>query len=157
MPTRDLMPPDEQARILAEHARAPRKKGLLPDVRHIGTRDLDGFSVLKMQVLMNDQTFTDVRWDGTGTKVFVASASILASWLSGKTIEDYNKLLELWEKMLAQVEVVEQAPFLGEVRALEYVIRNRPDRVREIQLAWTAVAQLIQGRAGVRAPSAAAA
>jgi NifU-like protein involved in Fe-S cluster formation len=157
MPMRDLMPPEEQARILSDHARAPRKKGLLPEVRHMGTRDLDGFSVLKMQVLMKDQTFEDVRWDGSGTKVFVASASILSSWLAGKTIEDYNKLLELWEKMLAQVEVVEQAAFLGDVRALEYVIRNRPDRVREIQLAWTAVAQLIEGRAGVRPPTAAAA
>lgn len=150
MVARDLMPPEEQARILAEHARKPRNKGLLPGVRHIGNRDLDGFSTLRMQAVVDGDTFKSVRWDGEGTKVFLASASILSAWLEGKTKEDYNKLLDLWEKMLEQTEVVDHAPFLGEVRALEYVIRNRRDRVREIELPWKTLARVIDGVPGIK-------
>ncbi len=120
----------------------------------IGTRDLDGFSVLKMQVVVKGDLIEDVRWEGEGTKVFLASASILSSWLAGKKVEDYNKLLDLWDKMLTEVEVVDHAPYLGDVRALEYVIRNRRDRIREIALPWTAVARLMGGVTGARPPAA---
>ncbi|HEV8323761.1 MAG TPA: hypothetical protein VG389_19235 [Myxococcota bacterium] len=150
MPARDLMPPDEQSRILQHHARNPQQKGLLPGVRFIGVRDLEGVSHLDVQAVVEGERFGEVRWDGDGTKVFVASASILCTWLKGRSFQDHDKLMELWEKMLDETEVVDHAAFLGDVRALEYVIRLRKDRVREIELPWRALARLLSGVKGLR-------
>ncbi|OGJ59224.1 hypothetical protein A2635_03675 [Candidatus Peribacteria bacterium RIFCSPHIGHO2_01_FULL_51_9] len=78
---------DLYADNILEHYRSPRdkKKLLSPTIEHGEVNPACG-DVLTLQLTIDDDTITDLGWNGTGCAISQAAMSLLAEDLKGKTI-----------------------------------------------------------------------
>jgi nitrogen fixation NifU-like protein len=81
-----------QERIV-DHFRRPRRQGVLvqPDLSAELDNPVCG-DVVRFDVLLVDGKVTDARWSGRGCVLCVASASMLAEALQGKTVQEMQAL-----------------------------------------------------------------
>ncbi len=75
--------------IVLDHYRSPRNRGELPPPKKSArvSNPLCG-DVLAMDVYVRDGVVQDVRFDGDGCAISVASASLLTEYAKGKSVSD---------------------------------------------------------------------
>ncbi|MGH8274931.1 MAG: Fe-S cluster assembly sulfur transfer protein SufU [Gammaproteobacteria bacterium] len=121
--------------IIIDHNKSPRNFGELPPPR----READGYNPLcgdrlSVYVTLDDECITDVRFNGSGCAISVASASLMTEALKGKTVTEANALFNRMHALLTGAETSDDAE-LGKLEALEGV-RAYPSRVKCATLAW---------------------
>ncbi|HWR82369.1 MAG TPA: SUF system NifU family Fe-S cluster assembly protein [Candidatus Deferrimicrobium sp.] len=121
--------------IIMDHYRSPRGRKPLEraDVTSDGSNPSCGDEI-QLEVELNDDTVKDVHVDCRGCAISVASGSMLAEVIKGKSLAEARRIAEHVRKML-RGESIEMADDLSDLTALQGV-RNFPVRVKCALLAW---------------------
>lgn len=131
--------------IIVDHYQRPRCQGTLTEAthRHHGLNPLCGDEV-EFQLRVADGKVAEVRFQGSGCSISLASASMLAEQLQGKSLEEISALntrFKQWIKDRAAEECPEE---LGDFAALSGV-RSYPVRVKCALLPFATVQQALEG------------
>lgn len=121
--------------VILDHYKKPRNKGaveraVLKKHLHNPTCGDD----IEVQVeLGDDGKITDVKWNGRGCSISMASASMMSVALKGRTLAEAQALMQSFYSMI-QGESGNFKP-LGEIQALSGVSKF-PVRIKCATLAW---------------------
>ena len=131
---------DMYREIILDHFRSPRGKKPLEN----STIESDGMNPscgdeITLQVEMDNDVLKDVHVNCRGCAISVASGSMLAESVKGKSFEEVEKLAESVRKML-KGETTEIPDEFGDLDALKGV-RQFPVRVKCALLAWVTLVE----------------
>jgi nitrogen fixation NifU-like protein len=121
--------------IILDHYRRPRNRGKVDpaDLKAKENNPLCGDEI-EVTAKLVDGKIADLKFDGHGCSISLASASIMTQKLIGKTLTDAEAFIESFQKMMRG-----DIPFggreLGDLKALEGVLKF-PVRVKCATLAW---------------------
>jgi nitrogen fixation NifU-like protein len=122
--------------VIVDHNRQPRNFGKLEpsDAHADGYNPLCG-DRLTMYVKLDGDRIADVKFDGAGCAISVASASLLTEAVKGKTRGEVNALYRDVHDLLTKQETQADLAKLGKLAALSGV-REFPARVKCASLCW---------------------
>lgn len=124
--------------VILDHRRNPRNFGTLDDADRIidGVNPLCG-DKLKLFIRLDNDRIDDIRFQGSGCAISVASTSLMTERVKGTTI---NEALELQQSIhsLLTAETPSDETELGKLAALSGV-RAFPSRVKCAALSWHAL------------------
>ena len=128
--------------VILDHNRRPRNFGNLDSA----DASVEGFNPmcgdhLTLRLKLNDDTISDIRFEGQGCAISTASASLMTEAVKGKRREEALELFERVHQLLTDDAAPEPSE-LGKLAALSGV-REYPARVKCASLCWhTLVAAL---------------
>lgn len=135
--------------LILDHSRKPRNFGKLPDATHTaeGINPLCG-DKLRLYLQLDEQdVVTNVRFEGSGCAISVASASLLTEAVKGQPKRTALSLFETVTRRLTSDNPVSTPGIeLGKMRALDGV-REFPARIKCATLAWHALHAAFEARA----------
>ncbi len=116
--------------IIVDHNRSPRNFGPLEGAN----RKAEGFNPLcgdqlTVYLKLEGDTIEDVRFEGQGCAISVASASLMTEQLKGMRVDDFRDLFGGVHAMLTDEQPPADSGRLGKLAALEGV-REFPSRVK---------------------------
>jgi nitrogen fixation NifU-like protein len=122
--------------LIVDHARAPRNFGKLAEANH----SKEGYNPLcgdKVTVYLkeHDNVIIDVRFEGCGCAISMASASLMTDALKGKKYAEADLLFAAFHKMVTGQTQEINALCAGKLAALAGVAEY-PSRVKCATLAW---------------------
>ncbi|WP_116808545.1 Fe-S cluster assembly sulfur transfer protein SufU [Steroidobacter cummioxidans] len=122
--------------VIVDHNRHPRNFGKLDpaDVHADGHNPLCG-DRLTMYANLKGEHLTDVKFEGAGCAISVASASLLTEAVKGKTKSEVKELFDDVHALLTQHDASVDPAKLGKLAALSGV-REFPARVKCASLCW---------------------
>lgn len=120
--------------MIIDHGRDPRNVGDLPGANH----HKEGFNPLcgdqiTLHVIENNGVIVDLRFEGSGCAISVASASLMTEALKGKTVAEFNELFSEFHALVTKG--VANHEKLGKLTVLGGVYEF-PARVKCASLAW---------------------
>jgi nitrogen fixation NifU-like protein len=126
--------------VIFEHNKNPRNYGVLADYnRHaVGHNPLCGDQLTVYLIVDENNTVEDVKFEGSGCAISMASASLMTQTLKGKTKEEAEQIFQAFHDVCMKEREVEDAPELGKLAVLTGV-RDFPSRVKCATLAWHTV------------------
>jgi nitrogen fixation NifU-like protein len=139
------VPLDEIYRdVVLDHYRSPRGRKQLesPDARAEGKNPLCGDEI-EIELIWDGDTIKDVAVRGHGCSISVASGSMLAELLPGKTRQEAEKLMDAFKSMM-HGEALPDGIDIGDLDALEGVSKF-PVRIKCALLAWTTLKDALEG------------
>jgi nitrogen fixation NifU-like protein len=124
--------------VILDHRRNPRNFGTLDDADRIveGVNPLCG-DKLRLYIRLDDGKIDDIRFQGTGCAISVASTSLMTERVKGTRIEEALALQESVHSLLTSESTSDEAS-LGKLAALSGV-REFPSRVKCAALSWHAL------------------
>jgi nitrogen fixation NifU-like protein len=131
--------------IIMEHYRYPRghKEIAKPDLANQGHNPVCG-DVAEIKLTLNGDRIEDISVNCVGCAISVASGSMLADMIEGKTVSDVKKIAAV-VRALIKGEEIDTDMDLGDLEALEGV-RNFPVRIKCALLSWTTLVDAIEAR-----------
>ncbi len=141
-----MVPLDEIYRdVVLDHYRSPRGRAPLdaPDTRAEGTNPLCGDEVT-LELKFAGDRIAEVAVKGRGCSISVASGSMLADMLPGKTRAEATQILSAFRSLMHGQKPADGLD-LGDLEALEGV-KKFPVRVKCALLAWTTLEEALAGR-----------
>jgi nitrogen fixation NifU-like protein len=122
--------------VIVDHNRNPRNFGKLDpaDAHADGHNPLCG-DRLTMYVNLDNDRVSDVKFEGAGCAISVASASLLTEAVRGKSRAEVKALFDEVHALLTQQDAVADLAKLGKLAALSGV-REFPARVKCASLCW---------------------
>lgn len=141
MDTRDLY-----RDVILDHNRSPRNFGRLEpaDAAAVGHNPLCGDS-LSLTLRVTGDTLSEIRFNGQGCAISVASASMMSEAVTGKSLADVATLYHDVHALLTDGQQAPQRP-LGKLMALAGV-REFPARVKCASLCWHTLNAALEQRA----------
>jgi len=137
MPTENKALGDLYTEVIGEHSRSPENKGELAaaTVRERGHNPSCGDEIT-LELQIENGIIKDAAFTGVGCAISQASTDIMIDLMRGKTVEEAQRLAELFTSMIKR-EVTDDAALeeLDEAIALKN-ISNMPARVKCAVLAW---------------------
>lgn len=124
--------------VILEHSKKPENKGILEN--HSGEFELFNPSCgdrIRIQFLLEDGQISDLRFNGEGCAISVASASIMTGLLKGRSVDEARKLIALFYELVKGNED-EEYDSLKEAVYLKGVSKF-PTRIRCATLSWHAI------------------
>lgn len=120
--------------IIVDHGREPRNFGALSNANHCqtGHNPLCG-DQLVLYVMEHNGVILDLRFEGMGCAISVASASLMIEAVKGKTFSEAEKIFENFHYLVTQGK--EPKNDLGKLAAFGGVAKF-PMRVKCATLAW---------------------
>jgi nitrogen fixation NifU-like protein len=121
--------------VIVDHNRKPRNFGRLDpaDAQAEGFNPLCG-DRLQLSVKLDGQRIADLRFEGKGCAISVASASLMTEALKGRTLEEAQQYFDSVHALLTTGDATPSLP-LGKLAALSGV-REFPARVKCASLCW---------------------
>ncbi|HVP07854.1 MAG TPA: SUF system NifU family Fe-S cluster assembly protein [Candidatus Acidoferrum sp.] len=131
---------DMYREIILDHYRSPRGKKPVAhaDISSEGQNPSCGDEI-ELQVEMNDGVLKDVHVACKGCAISVASGSMLAETVKGKSFDEVKRIAEVVKKML-KGEPTQIPDDLGDLDALQGV-RQFPVRIKCALLAWVTLVE----------------
>jgi nitrogen fixation NifU-like protein len=122
--------------IIVDHNRQPRNFGKIEDAdaQADGHNPLCGDKLTVYLTLAGDR-ISDVRFDGSGCAISIASASLLTEAVRGKTVAEVENLFHEIHDVLTHHDAPVNLDSLGKLAALTGV-RDFPARVKCATLCW---------------------
>ncbi len=141
MDTRDLY-----RDVILDHNRSPRNFGRLEpaDAAAVGHNPLCGDS-LSLTLRITDGKLSELRFNGQGCAISVASASLMSEAVTGKSLADVTTLYNDVHALLTDGQRAPQRP-LGKLMALSGVVQF-PARVKCASLCWHTLNAALEQRA----------
>ena len=137
MPIENTALGDLYTEVIGEHSRSPENKGELAaaTVRERGHNPSCGDEIT-LELQIEGDIIKDAAFTGVGCAISQASTDIMIDLMRGKTVEEAQRLAELFTSMIKR-EVTDDAALeeLDEAIALKN-ISNMPARVKCAVLAW---------------------
>ena len=145
MPTENTALGDLYTEVIGEHSRSPENKGELAaaTVRERGHNPSCGDEIT-LELQIENGIIKDAAFTGVGCAISQASTDIMIDLMRGKTVEEAQRLAELFTSMIKR-EVTDDAALeeLDEAIALKN-ISNMPARVKCAVLAWHTLEDVIK-------------
>lgn len=134
--------------VILDHSRRPRNFGELPDatVRVHGDNPACGDEIHLAVKFNANGGLEDIKFTGHGCAISQASASLMTMKLKGKSREEVTEMLRAFHNLVTN-ESGDAPKALGDLRVMRGV-RKFPQRVKCAMLAWRAVQQAFDQRAG---------
>ena len=146
MPTENTALGDLYTEVIGEHSRSPENKGELAaaTVRERGHNPSCGDEIT-LELLIEGDIIKDAAFTGVGCAISQASTDIMIDLMRGKTVEEAQRLAQLFTSMIKR-EVTDDAALeeLDEAIALKN-ISNMPARVKCAVLAWHTLEDVLKG------------
>jgi nitrogen fixation NifU-like protein len=129
--------------IIMDHYRRPRNKGRANPVELEGheTNPLCGDDIV-ITASLKDGHLHEVKFDGKGCAICIASASIMTQKLAGKPLDEAQTFITSFQNMM-RGEIPFGGKELGDLKALEGVLKF-PVRVKCATLAWQTMKSAIE-------------
>lgn len=128
--------------MIIDHGKEPRNFGLLPDATHLkqGKNPLCG-DKLTVYLIERNGIIEDVRFEGTGCAISVASASLMTGAVKGKQLAEVLAMFDSFHQLVtegkeSEVELGKLAVFSG--------VAEFPMRVKCATLAWHTLKAALQ-------------
>jgi cysteine desulfurase/selenocysteine lyase len=140
---RDKMPDDELFReVILDHYLIPEGREPIgePSIEESGVNPLCGDEVTLRVRVLNDH-IDAIQVDGHGCSISVASGSMLAGRLKGRTLAEARLVLSAFKGLLTDRPMV-HAPDLGDLEVLGG-LREMPVRIKCALLPWTTLEHAI--------------
>ena len=97
---------------------------------------------INLQLVVEDGVITDGSYNGTGCAISQASADMMLDLVIGKKLEEAEKLIDLFNRMIKGEADEEELEDLDEAVALRD-ISHMPARVKCAQLGWRTLGEMI--------------
>ncbi|TLQ05055.1 SUF system NifU family Fe-S cluster assembly protein [Marinilactibacillus psychrotolerans] len=124
--------------VILDHSQSPRRRGVLDETTtQIELRNPTCGDVIQVQLNVQDGIVKDVRFDGSGCTISMASASMMTEAIIGKPVEEALKLSEEFSQVV-QGNDVEHEQELGDAMMLSGVSKF-PARIKCATLSWKAL------------------
>jgi nitrogen fixation protein NifU and related proteins len=129
--------------VILDHNRQPRNFGALDPA----DASVEGFNPmcgdhLTLRLRLNQDTISDIRFDGQGCAISTASASLMTEAVKGKSRSEALKLFDRVHQLLTD-DAAPPADELGKLAALSGV-REYPARVKCASLCWHTLASALK-------------
>jgi nitrogen fixation protein NifU and related proteins len=129
--------------VILDHNRQPRNFGALEPA----DASVEGFNPmcgdhLTLRLRLNQDTISDIRFEGQGCAISTASASLMTEAVKGKSRGEALKLFERVHQLLTDDAAPEPSE-LGKLAALSGV-REYPARVKCASLCWHTLASALK-------------
>jgi nitrogen fixation protein NifU and related proteins len=129
--------------VILDHNRQPRNFGALEPA----DASVEGFNPmcgdhLTLRLRLNQDTISDIRFQGQGCAISTASASLMTEAVKGKTRNEALKLFDRVHQLLTD-DSAPPAEELGKLAALSGV-REYPARVKCASLCWHTLASALK-------------
>lgn len=140
------MSDDLYREIILDHYTNPRHKGHLDEASHRleGVNPSCGDSV-ELDLLIRDGRVAEVGFVGQGCSISMASASMLAESVKGKTLQEVRTLADAFKARQLTKGSIPDLPDgldIGELEALDGV-RQYPVRIKCALLAWNTLLEAV--------------
>ncbi|WP_033827949.1 Fe-S cluster assembly sulfur transfer protein SufU [Bacillus andreraoultii] len=125
--------------VIMDHYKKPRNKGILQDGNL--TIDMNNPTCgdrIRLTMKENNGIIEDVKFEGEGCSISMASASMMTQLIKGKDIETALKLSQIFSLMVQGKEYDHGDLDLGDIEALHGVSKF-PARIKCATLAWKAM------------------
>ncbi len=121
--------------VILDHNRSPRNFGRLEpsDASAVGHNPLCG-DALSLTLRLEGDRLSDLRFNGQGCAISIASASLMGEAVRGKSLGEVDALYREVHSLLTEPAYVPSVP-LGKLMALGGV-REYPARVKCASLCW---------------------
>lgn len=131
--------------VILDHNRSPRNYGRLDpaDASAAGHNPLCG-DRLNITVRLEGDKVADLRFEGQGCAISVASASLMTEAVRGKTRAEFAQLYDEVHQLLTHAGT-QAGPHLGKLAALAGV-SEFPARVKCASLCWHTLNAALQGQ-----------
>lgn len=131
---------DYYRELILDHSRRPRNRGCLSGVTHTGVcRHPDRGDSMSVHVSCMDGVLESITFEGEGSAVALASASLMTLRVQGLTVDEARGWIAGMKTMLhASMEDEPDFDVLGDLAALGG-IRQFPARIACALLAWEAL------------------
>jgi len=131
--------------IIVDHNRSPRNFGALPDADRV----LEGYNPLcgdrlKLYLKLDGDRIAELRFDGSGCAISVASASLMTEAMKGRSVGDARQLFDSFHHLVTGDRAPTDASKLGKLAALAGV-RDYPARVKCATLCWHTLNSALAG------------
>lgn len=119
--------------MILDHSRHPRNYGVLDNANHAqhGHNPLCGDKLI-VSLLEENGVIKDVRFEGAGCAISVASASLMTEAIKGKTVAEFDALFQAFHGLVTEGTASDA---IGKLDVLAGV-REFPVRVKCATLAW---------------------
>lgn len=132
--------------LILDHNKRPRNAGKLesPNRSANGYNPLCGDRIT-VQLEMDGDTVSDIRFEGSGCAISTASASLMTDSVKGKSTAEVTALFEKFHNLITdEGSAGETGPDLGKLKVFAGVGKY-PARVKCATLAWHTVKAALDG------------
>jgi len=138
--------------VILDHNRSPRNFGRLEpaDASAVGHNPLCG-DALSLTLRLAGDRLSEIRFNGQGCAISIASASLMGEAVSGKSVQEIDALHREVHSLLTESGYVPALP-LGKLMALGGV-REYPVRVKCASLCWHTLQAALHPPADAHAPA----
>lgn len=134
--------------VIVDHNRSPRNFGDIADA----DRTVEGYNPLcgdklNLYIKYDDsgERINDLKFDGSGCAISVASASLMTEALKGKTRKEAESIFHDFHELLTARELPEDLEKLSKLAALAGV-RDYPTRIKCATLCWHTLHSALEGK-----------
>jgi nitrogen fixation NifU-like protein len=134
--------------VILEHNKKPRNFGKLEACTHHaeGHNPLCG-DQLELTLVVEDGLVQDIRFQGSGCAIDMASASLMTGAVKGKPVAEAEAMAEQFRGMVrGDLEPGSETPLLGKLTLFSGV-KNLPSRVKCAVLPWATLHAALKGEA----------
>ena len=134
--------------VILEHNKKPRNFGKLEACTHHaeGHNPLCG-DQLDLTLIIEDGLVKDIKFQGSGCAIDVASASLMTGAVKGKPVAEAEAMVEQFRGMVrGELEPGTQTPLLGKLTLFSGV-KDLPSRVKCAVLPWATLHAALKGEA----------
>ena len=133
--------------VIVDHNRNPRNFGKLENA----TSTLEGFNPLcgdrlTLYLKVENDRIADIRFDGNGCAISVASASLMTEAMKDKNIAQAEEIFDRFHQLITDKSAVIDYEQLGKLAVLAGV-REYPTRVKCATLCWHTLHAVLKGAA----------
>ncbi len=135
--------------VIIDHGKNPRNFGKIEDALELkGLNPLCG-DQLTLYVKIDNDRIADVKFNGQGCAISMASSSLMTQAIKGKTLAEAKVLFTAFHDLVMQEQSPEAVEaILGKLMILQGV-KVYPSRIKCATLAWHALNAILEGKHGV--------
>ncbi|PFO07118.1 SUF system NifU family Fe-S cluster assembly protein [Bacillus sp. AFS076308] len=125
-------------RVIMDHYKKPRNRGILEDGSHtINMNNPTCGDRIQLTFKVEDGIIKEAMFEGEGCSISMSSASMMTHEIKGKKVEEALKLSEIFSEMMLGHDHDDSID-LGDIEALQGVSKF-PARIKCATLAWKAM------------------
>lgn len=125
--------------VIMDHYKNPRNRGTFEDeTLTIEMNNPTCGDKIFLQFKLDGDTVEDVKFQGEGCSISLASASMMTEAIKGHSVDEALALSDLFSKMMLGEDIDPEAFGYDDVEALQGV-SNFPARIKCATLAWKAM------------------
>ena len=130
--------------VIMDHYKHPKNKGVLEgEAVSVEMNNPTCGDRIMLQLQVEDDLVKDVKFDGEGCSISLASASMMTQAIKGKKLSEALEMSTLFSKMMIGEEIDVGELDLGDIEALQGVSKF-PARIKCATLAWQAMEKGVQ-------------